>query len=167
MQDTLSYRRLILEKDFDLLKDLVASCSDYYMLLDGYLPTFKDIEALFSHVPTDTPIENLEITGIFEDGKLLGAIWGTKFYPDDETVYIALYLVTEEHRSRGIGRIGFEYFEEDLRSKGFKFLRLAVVKDNEIGLSFWKNNGFESIKSYPSRQFGLKWHEIEEFVKPI
>ncbi len=60
MQNVLSYRRLILEKDFDLLKDLVASCSDYYMLLDGYLPTFKDIEALFSHVPTERLLKILK-----------------------------------------------------------------------------------------------------------
>lgn len=163
----LFFKKLNIKDDFEAVKKLIINCSDYFMLLDGYLPDDAAIEALFVHVPPQTPVENLDIMGVFEQGELVAALWATKYYPDKETAYIALYLVSEKHRKKGIGKIGYTHFEAKIREEAFQYLMLAVLKDNQNALRFWYQNDFKLFKSHPLRQFGNKWHEIEEFKKPI
>ncbi|HGJ7213478.1 TPA: GNAT family N-acetyltransferase [Streptococcus pneumoniae] len=65
-------------------------------------------------------------------------------YPDEETVFIGLFMVDQAYQRKGIGSHivteALAYF-----AKNFRKARLAYVKGNPQSQHFWEKQGFKSI----------------------
>jgi ribosomal protein S18 acetylase RimI-like enzyme len=164
-RDKLAFRQLGIDADFDLLIELVQDCNDYYQLVDGKNPTNEEVKELFCDVPSGYSISNLNLQGIFEDNKLLGAIWIVKEYPTTDNAYIGLLLIAARARKRGIGNLLVNHAIDFSRERKYQAVMLSVVKDNFNAISFWQRLGFEIKRELPIRKFGNKMHERFEFIK--
>ncbi|WP_265108617.1 GNAT family N-acetyltransferase [Halosolutus halophilus] len=81
-------------------------------------------------------------------------------WPEDERVaYLVRIYVRPELWGEGIGTALLEHLEAECEEV-FDRLRLAVLADNEIGVSFYESRGFERVGTYES-DLGV---DLEEYV---
>ena len=69
-----------------------------------------------------------------------------------------IYLKNDKQK-QGLGTKIFRYLEKLFKNKKFLKIRIGVLVDNEIGLSFWKKQNFKEIE----RKF-LKFEKSEKEV---
>lgn len=67
-------------------------------------------------------------------------------FPKKKTIYIGLYMIRGDLHGQGLGRKIFEEIEKDFREKEFLKLRLAVIKENTVAFSFWKELHFREME---------------------
>lgn len=67
-------------------------------------------------------------------------------YPDEDTVYIGLFMIHGDFHRQGYGRAFIEKFTANMRKKGYRRLRLGVLKQNKNGFEFWTRMGFKVVK---------------------
>ena len=63
-----------------------------------------------------------------------------------ESIHIHKFMVHEDYRSKGIGKILLDYFV-DMTCKNFNSITLKVYKDNQRAIDFYKANAFKKINS--------------------
>lgn len=61
--------------------------------------------------------------------------------PDDEC-----------YRNREIAKRLLKQFEETARQKGAKYVRLLAFHQNELAISFYRNNGFAEYSTYYNKK---------------
>ena len=69
-----------------------------------------------------------------------------------------IYLKNDKQK-QGLGTKIFRYLEKSFKNKKFLKIRIGVLVDNEIGLSFWKKQNFKEIE----RKF-LKFEKSEKEI---
>lgn len=80
---------------------------------------------------------------IVKSGKIIGAI---DFKVKEET-YLSLLIIHNNFKGKGFGKLIFQAFEEFVKSKNSKSIRIDVVSDyNNSVLDFWRKNGFTEFK---------------------
>ena len=52
-------------------------------------------------------------------------------------------MVKPESRKKGIGKKLLEKVEKGFKKQGIRRIYLVALKDNKVGIEFWKNNGYE------------------------
>jgi ribosomal protein S18 acetylase RimI-like enzyme len=87
------------------------------------------------------------------DGKIIGAVlYKIMTNPDDEIFqertfgYIQEMIVSESQRGKGIGKKLLNFAISDLKSKNISDIELNIWEDNEVGLEFYKKQGFKTIR---------------------
>lgn len=83
-----------------------------------------------------------------------------RHYPDDQTWWLGLMMLSPEQRGQGLGTELYQAFEDWVSAQGIKQVSLSVVEANELGLQFWKSLAFEIICKTESRHFGSKAHAL-------
>ena len=63
-------------------------------------------------------------------------------YPEADDVFIGWLMVDGEMQGRGIGSGIFADVRAAMKAAGYDYMALAVVKENEEALKFWKDQGF-------------------------
>jgi len=61
------------------------------------------------------------------------------------TGYISQFLITNNRRKQGVGKLLMKHIDEWFESRGITRVLLNVDIDNDIGLRFWECHGFEPI----------------------
>lgn len=83
-----------------------------------------------------------------------------------ERAYLYSFRVRDEYRSRGLGSLIMDAVEEDLRSRGFRYVTLNVARDNPRAQRLYARRGYHVVApepgvwSYPDEK-GV-WHQVEE-----
>jgi ribosomal protein S18 acetylase RimI-like enzyme len=57
--------------------------------------------------------------------------------------YVTQFLVSRSYRQRGVGKTLMDYINDWFRSRGLRKVLLNVDIENEAGIRFWENQGFE------------------------
>jgi len=57
--------------------------------------------------------------------------------------YISQFLVSQNYRQRGVGKMLMDYINDWFQSRGLRKALLNVNIENEAGIRFWKSQGFE------------------------
>ena len=91
--------------------------------------------------------------------EILGVVDFLSDYPEKDTILIGLFIIKNDKQKQGLGTKIFRYLEELFKNKKFLKIRIGVLVDNEIGLSFWKKQNFKEIE----RKF-LKFEKSEKEV---
>ena len=78
-----------------------------------------------------------------EDGQLAAFLIGFLSQTRDDEAYIHFVGVSPEHRGAGLGRILYERFFEDVRSRGRTIVRCVTSPVNEGSIAFHRSLGFE------------------------
>jgi len=133
-----------------------------YLLENNYSPSLsKRIDEFDSYV------KKLSIFatnyGVYDDmhNKCIGYIG---FYTNNIELgfsYVSQLVVDCSVQKLGIGKSLLKICERVSKSKGFKFIKLEVRKDNENAILFYKKNGFKMSEETEKTFIMIKSLEVE------
>lgn len=80
--------------------------------------------------------------------------------------YVYAFRVRPPYRNGGLGTLLLKTVEDDLRTRGFRYVTLNVAQDNPGARRLYERNGFHVIAPEPGiwsyqDQYG-SWHTMEE-----
>ena len=78
--------------------------------------------------------------------EILGVVDFLSDYPEKDTILIGLFIIKNDKQKQGLGTKIFRYLEKLFKNKKFLKIRIGVLVDNKIGLSFWKKQNFKEIE---------------------
>ena len=97
------------------------------------------------------------------NNELLGVVDYLTDYPEKNIILIGLFIIKNDKQKQGLGTKIFRYLEKSFKNKKFLKIRIGVLVDNEIGLSFWKKQNFKEIE----RKFEKSEKEVIVMEKEI
>jgi RimJ/RimL family protein N-acetyltransferase len=80
-----------------------------------------------------------------EDEEYIGILEYLPINPSDQTTWLGLLLIKNEHQTKGFGTQVLNLFEEKLVRQDVKKYRIGVIKENEKAHKFWSRQGFNRI----------------------
>lgn len=95
--------------------------------------------------------------------EILGVVDFLSDYPEKDTILIGFFIIKNDKQKQGLGTKIFRYLEKSFKNKKFLKIRIGVLVDNEIGLSFWKKQNFKEIE----RKFEKSEKEVIVMEKEI
>ncbi|PHH99613.1 GNAT family N-acetyltransferase [Fusobacterium polymorphum] len=95
--------------------------------------------------------------------EILGVVDFLSDYPEKDTILVGLFIIKNDKQKQGLGTKIFRYLEKSFKNKKFLKIRIGVLVDNEIGLSFWKKQNFKEIE----RKFEKSEKEVIVMEKEI
>ena len=78
--------------------------------------------------------------------EILGVVDFLTDYPEKDIILIGFFIIKNDKQKQGLGTRIFRYLENLFKDKKFLKIRIGVLVDNEIGLSFWKKQNFKEIE---------------------
>ncbi|SKA96785.1 Acetyltransferase (GNAT) domain-containing protein [Caloramator quimbayensis] len=145
--------------DFNIVKELCEKCSDYYLLIEGVLPSKKDVDEIFIDLPPNKSYEDKYVLGIFKYDELAGIVDIVRDFPDAGEWMLGLMLIKIDERGNGLGRNVHRALSEWASNLGAKSFRIGVVIDNHKAMKFWSNLGYKKIKEV-DMEFTAKKHTV-------
>ena len=97
------------------------------------------------------------------NNEILGVVDYLTDYPEKNIILIGLFIIKNDKQKQGLGTKIFRYLEKSFKNKKFLKIRIGVLVDNEIGLSFWKKQNFKEIE----RKFEKSEKEVIVMEKEI
>ena len=153
--------------DVPAVFDLYSRCAGYFLLQDGELAVVHDADELFTDVPPTKRPEDQHVLG-YRVGKRLEAVAAVLTdYPEPGHWYLGLLLVAPERRSQGLGRKLYASIEQRSIKHGATRMLLAVLKENESALRFWRSLGFEIVRTVEATTFKQKAHMRYELARRL
>jgi GNAT superfamily N-acetyltransferase len=153
--------KLLKPENVGMLQNLYEQCTEFALLTDGQPPSSTAARDEFDAVPDGKTTEDKYILGLFDPkSELIGMIESLRHYPDNQTWWIGLMMLSPEQRGQGLGSEFYQAFEDWVSTQAVKQVSLSVVEVNKVGLQFWKSLGFEVIRKTEPRQFGNKTHAV-------
>lgn len=139
-------------EDCEVLQKLHFDVPVFYQSAFGAPAHGNEAQDTFFDLPPGKQLEDKFVIGYFLERELVGCTELLRCFPDSQTAYIGLLLVSELHQGRGFGRQILQRIFEISASWGCAFIRLAVISTNIKGYSFWIKAGFQEInrKPYPN-----------------
>ena len=146
--------------------ELKNEALNIYLKNDYYFSKISDASQNISNIEED--IETIP-DGVHKNQKnyklisfndeILGVVDYLTHYPEKNTVLIGLLIIKDDKQKQGLGTKIFRYLEKLFKNEKFLKIRIGVLVDNQIGLSFWKKQNFKEIE----RKF-LKFEKSEKEV---
>lgn len=87
------------------------------------------------------------------DGEVVGYVSGGPAEESGVTILGAIY-VDPDYWGEGIGTALLQEFERDCRDRGDDTIRLHVLADNDIAVSFYRKHGYEAVDERETELFG-------------
>lgn len=144
-----------------MLQSLYEQCTEFALLTDGQLPSPTAARDEFDALPDGKTTQDQYIFGLFDpQNDLLGMIESIRHYPDNQTWWLGLMMLSPEQRGQGLGSEFYQAFETWVSVQAIKQISLCVIEANDLGLKFWKSLGFKVIRKTEPRQFGSKTHAV-------
>lgn len=99
-------------EDAEVLQQLYEQCMEFAYLTDGQPASPTAARDEFLAVPEGKTTQDKYIFGLFDaHNVLLGMIESIRHYPDDETWWLGLMMLTPEQRGKGLGTEFYRAFE--------------------------------------------------------
>lgn len=111
---------------------------------DDYSPADRFRNFLIKHMGEETMLVFL----MYRDSTAIG--YGMAFDVQEHAYmpewqrrgYITQFYVDASFRGQGIGELGLHYIHDWFRSRGLEDVMLNVAIHNEVGVRFWKKQGY-------------------------
>ena len=120
------------------------------------------------------PIKNAQADNYYfmaiqkKDGRMIGFLDLYHGYPDNETLWIGMFLIDKEVQGNSYGQEVIQSIFEECTRTGWKSVGLGVYLKNWKGLRFWNNNGFNKIIGiYGDKVYGENAFSIIGLKKEI
>ena len=133
--------------------ELKNEALNVYLENDYYFSKISDNPPSISNVEEDIEVisngvqknqKNYRLIS-FND-EILGVVDFLSDYPEKDTILIGLFIIKNDKQKQGLGTKIFRYLEKSFKNKKFLKIRIGVLANNEIGLSFWKKQNFKEIE---------------------
>jgi GNAT superfamily N-acetyltransferase len=144
-------------EDAAVLQSLYEQCADFSLLNVGHPFSPTEAREEFDVLPDGKTAADKYIFGLFDPhSNLIGMIESIRYYPDDQTWWIGLMMLSPTQRGQGLGLNFYQAFEDWVSKQGIKKISLCVIEINELGLKFWKSLGFGVIHKKEPQQLDQK-----------
>ena len=104
--------------------------------------TIESVREDYSCRPEGTKPEDKYFLGFWDGGAPAAVMELIDGYPDDETAYIGLFMVSADYQGRGVGTGIISEACEFFSSVGFSRVKLGYVVGNLQAEGFWMRNLF-------------------------
>ncbi len=135
--------RILTEKDIPSILSLYESNPLYFQHCPPE-PNLARVKEDVLRLPEGKAKADKFYVGFWNGSDLVAVMDFVYAYPDEETVFIGLFMVDQAYQRKGIGSHivteALTYF-----AKNFRKARLAYVKGNPQSQHFWEKQGFKSI----------------------
>ena len=138
------------------IQTLLEKCDDFYILVSGLPAKPDDPQELFTDLPPGKTYADKTVIGFYKGGELIGILDSIRGYPAQGDWFIGLMVLDPAERGNGLGRSLLDAYESWAASFGAQVVWLGVVEENQRGLKFWQQSGFQVIEKRPPRRFGNK-----------
>ncbi|WP_427169569.1 GNAT family N-acetyltransferase [Fusobacterium nucleatum] len=134
--------------------------NDYYFSkISDTSQNISNVEEDIEAIPNGVRKNQKNYSLISFNNEMLGVVDYLTDYPEKDTILIGFFIIKNDKQKQGFGTKIFRYLENLFKNKKFFKIRIGVLVDNEIGLSFWKKQNFKEIE----RKF-LKFEKSEKEV---
>ena len=148
----------------DLLEkvlNIYETNEEYFKISMNGKPSIESIIEDKNDIPPGSNLQDKNYKLISINGQDIGIIDYIMSYPDEDSVYIGLFMIHGDFHRQGYGRAFIEEFIANMREKGYCRLRLGVLKQNKNGFEFWTRMGFKVVKEmfstiHPERNWKIK-----------
>ncbi len=133
----------------DLLKNALKiydTNEEYFKISMNGNPSIESIIEDKNDIPPGSNFQDKNYKLISINGQDVGIIDYIMNYPDEDAVYIGLFIIHGDFHRQGYGRAFIEEFTARMSNKGYCRLRLGVLKQNKNGFEFWSRMGFKVVK---------------------
>lgn len=128
-------------EDVDDIYELSVGNPMYYQ----YCPPFVTRESILEDMralPPGMTYDDKFYIGFYKNKKLIAVMDLIFNYPNTDTAFIGLFMMSETEQGKGIGSCIVKECARSIRSQGYRFIRLGFVKGNPQSEAFWRKNGF-------------------------
>ncbi|GFN34568.1 GNAT family N-acetyltransferase [Tepidimicrobium xylanilyticum] len=147
----------------DLLKDVLniyETNEEYFKISMNGKPSIDSIIEDKNAMPPGLNFNNKKYKLISINGQYIGIIDYIMNYPDEDTVYIGLFIIHGDFHRKGYGRAFIDEFTINMKEKGYSKIRLGVLKQNKNGFKFWSIVGFKVVEeilntTHPERNWEI------------
>ncbi len=147
--------RILTAEDKEKVYALCLTNPDYYGAC-GKVPDLFSVERDITLPPPGKTADSKYFVGFFSGKKLIAVLDLIDGYPDASAAYIGLFMTDGGLKRRGVGSKIIRGLCSYLKSEGICALRLACLKKNVAGSSFWAKNGFDALYE-TEHDFGLAY----------
>ena len=131
----------------------------YFSKISDNPPSISNVEEDIEVISNGVQKNQKNYRLISFNDEILGVVDFLSDYPEKDTILIGLFIIKNDKQKQGLGTKIFRYLEKSFKNKKFLKIRIGVLVDNKIGLSFWKKQNFKEIE----RKF-LKFEKSEKEV---
>lgn len=124
--------------------------NEYYAKLSNHYPVVREYVNEEIHVvPPCIEKEQKYFLSIYNEEDKLTAVldildkYSFQNENNEKTVWIGLLQIDADLHGKGLGKQVVTALEMACKKSGKKLLQLGVIKDNIIGLNFWRKQGFK------------------------
>ena len=118
----------------------------YFSKISDNPPSISNVEEDIEVIPNGVQKNQKNYRLISFNDEILGVVDFLSDYPEKDTILIGLFIIKNDKQKQGLGTKIFRYLENLFKDKKFLKIRIGVLVDNEIGLSFWKKQNFKEIE---------------------
>ena len=118
----------------------------YFSKISDNPPSISNVEEDIEVIPNGVQKNQKNYRLISFNGEILGVVDFLSDYPEKDTILIGFFIIKNDKQKQGLGTKIFRYLEKSFKNKKFLKIRIGVLVDNEIGLSFWKKQNFKEIE---------------------
>ena len=150
--------------DRPALRDFYDLAQDYIILETGLAPSHKTIDELFQNAPPQgNPAECIRL-GLFDEHGVIQGVCEQSFgYPNPNSSYLGLLILSPHIRGSGYGPILFDRMKNTAIEKNCSELFVAVLAPNTRGRAFWESMGFKYELSSDPITTGVATHVRNRF----
>lgn len=109
---------------------------DYFKISMNGKPSMKSVIEDKNEVPPGLNLKNKNYRLISLNGRDIGIIDYVMNYPDEDSIYIGLFMINGNFHRNGYGREFIEEFITNMRNEGYHRIRLGVLNENRNGFEF-------------------------------
>ena len=117
----------------------------YFSKISDNPPSISNVEEDIEAIPNGVQKNQKNYSLISFNDEILGVDFLSD-YPEKDTILIGLFIIKNDKQKQGLGTKIFRYLEKLFKNEKFLKIRIGVLVDNEIGLSFWKKQNFKEIE---------------------
>ncbi len=118
----------------------------YFSKISDNPPSISNVEEDIEVIPNGVQKNQKNYRLISFNDEILGVVDFLSDYPEKNTILIGLFIIKSDKQKQGLGTKIFRYLEKSFKNEKFLKIRIGVLADNEIGLSFWKKQNFKEIE---------------------
>lgn len=96
------------------------------------------------------------------EGCLVGFIEAVPDPVDEELAHLYRIYVAPDYWGQGIGSALLAHIETLLDDRGFDRLELSVMAENDVGVSFYEDRGFQCTETTYNDQLGIEEYEYRK-----
>lgn len=132
----------------------------YYSRTQNHELTIKECIDEIDDTPPNTSFDKKTYVIIYKNNRPIGLVDFVEGYPDENTGYLGLFMLSTDIHRKGLGRDLLKDILSIARNIGLSRIELACYEVNHIGLSFWNDIGFKEIRKCKRINDGVEYSLI-------